>query len=160
LQPTNIEEKLVIRFAQSSDMKTILSLIKELADYEKLSDRVITTEEKLEQSIFSDERFVEILLAEVNNKAVGYALFFKNYSTFLGKAGIYLEDLFVKPSYRGKGIGKALLIKIISIAKERNYGRVEWSVLDWNLPAIDFYKKMGAEPLEEWKIFRLTSDKF
>lgn len=155
-----MEERLVIRFAQSSDVKTILELIKELAEYEKLSDRVIATEEKLERSIFGNEKFVEILLAEVNNKSVGYALFFKNYSTFLGKPGIYLEDLFVKPSYRGKGIGKALLRKIISIAKERNYGRVEWSVLDWNLSAIDFYKKMGAEPLEEWKVFRLTSDKF
>lgn len=155
-----MEEKLVIRFAQSSDAKIILALIKELAEYEKLSDRVIATEEKLERSIFGNEKFVEILLAEVNNKSVGYALFFKNYSTFLGKPGIYLEDLFVKPSYRGKGIGKALLSKIISIAKERNYGRVEWSVLDWNLSAIDFYKKMGAEPLEEWKVFRLTSDKF
>jgi GNAT superfamily N-acetyltransferase len=155
-----MEERLVIRFAQSSDVKTILELIKELAEYEKLSDRVIATEEKLERSIFGNEKFVEILLAEVNNKSVGYALFFKNYSTFLGKPGIYLEDLFVKPSYRGKGIGKALLSKIISIAKERNYGRVEWSVLDWNLSAIDFYKKMGAEPLEEWKVFRLTSDKF
>lgn len=155
-----MEERLVIRFAQSSDVKTILELIKELAEYERLSDRVIATEEKLERSIFGNEKFVEILLAEVNNKSVGYALFFKNYSTFLGKPGIYLEDLFVKPSYRGKGIGKALLSKIISIAKERNYGRVEWSVLDWNLSAIDFYKKMGAEPLEEWKVFRLTSDKF
>jgi len=155
-----MEEKLVIRFAQSSDAKIILALIKELAEYEKLSDRVIATEEKLERSIFGNEKFVEILLAEVNNKSVGYALFFKNYSTFLGKPGIYLEDLFVKPSYRGKGIGKALLSKIISIAKERKYGRVEWSVLDWNLSAIDFYKKMGAEPLEEWKVFRLTSDKF
>lgn len=155
-----MEERLVIRFAQSSDVKTILELIKELAEYEKLSDRVIATEEKLERSIFGNEKFVEILLAEVNNKSVGYALFFKNYSTFLGKPGIYLEDLFVKPSYRGKGIGKALLSKIISIAKERNYGRVEWSVLNWNLSAIDFYKKMGAEPLEEWKVFRLTSDKF
>lgn len=155
-----MEERLVIRFAQSSDVKTILELIKELAEYEKLSDRVIATEEKLERSIFGNEKFVEILLAEVNNESVGYALFFKNYSTFLGKPGIYLEDLFVKPSYRGKGIGKALLSKIISIAKERNYGRVEFSVLDWNLSAIDFYKKMGAEPLEEWKVFRLTSDKF
>lgn len=155
-----MEEKLLIRFANSSDVKIILALIKELAEYEKLSDRVIATEEKLERSIFGNEKFVEILLAEVNNESVGYALFFKNYSTFLGKPGIYLEDLFVKPSYRGKGIGKALFSKIISIAKERNYGRVEWSVLDWNLSAIDFYKKMGAEPLEEWKVFRLASDKF
>ena len=99
-------------------------------------------------------------LAEFENKIVGQALFFKNFSTFLGKPGIYLEDLYVKPEFRSKGIGKALLIKIISIAKERNYGRVEWSVLDWNESAIDFYKRLGAEPLNDWTIFRLTSDKF
>lgn len=160
MQLTNRQEKLVIRYAQSSDVKIILALIKELAKYEKLSDKVTATEDLLELSLFGTEKFVEILLAEVNQKPVGYALFFKNYSTFLGKSGIYLEDLFVKPSYRGKGIGKSLLNKIISIAKERNYGRVEWSVLNWNLPAIDFYKKMGAEHLEDWKVFRLTSDKF
>lgn len=155
-----MDKKINIRFAKRSDAKTILTLIKELAEYEKLSDKVTATEENLEQTIFSGEDFVEILIAEYENIPVGYALFFKNYSTFLGRAGIYLEDLFVKTSYRGKGIGKELLKKIISVAKERDYGRVEWSVLDWNLPAIDFYKKMGAEPLEEWKVFRLTSDKF
>lgn len=155
-----MEKKLTIRFAQESDIPIVFSLIKELAEYEKLSEKVTTSEEMLKQSIFCSEKFVEILLAEYENSAVGYALFFKNYSTFLGKAGIYLEDLFVKPDFRNKGIGKALLYKIISIAKERNYGRVEWAVLDWNLPAIDFYKKMGAELLEEWRVFRLTSDKF
>lgn len=155
-----MDKKINIRFAKRSDARTILTLINELAEYEKLSDEVTATEENLEQTIFSGETFVEILIAEYENIPVGYALFFKNYSTFLGKAGIYLEDLFVKTSYRGKGIGKELLKKIISVAKERDYGRVEWSVLDWNLPAIDFYKKMGAEPLEEWKVFRLTSDKF
>ncbi|MDT3697657.1 MAG: GNAT family N-acetyltransferase [Ignavibacterium sp.] len=149
-----------IRFAEKSDTPIIYSLIKKLAEYEKLSDIVITTEEKLKQSIFDNEKFVEVLIAEFDGKAVGYALFFKNYSTFLGKAGIYLEDLFVLPNYRGKGIGKSLLKKIISIAKERDYGRVEWSVLDWNVSAIDFYKKIGAKPLEEWIAFRLTSDKF
>lgn len=155
-----MEKKLTIRFAQESDIPIVFSLIKELAEYEKLSEKVTTSEEMLKQSIFCDEKFVEILLAEYDNYAVGYALFFKNYSTFLGKAGIYLEDLFVKPDFRNKGIGKALLNKIISIAKERDYGRVEWAVLDWNLPAIDFYKKMGAELLDEWRVFRLTSDKF
>lgn len=149
-----------IRYADKSDVPIIFSLIKKLAEYEKLSDKVLTTEEKLEGSIFGNEKFVEILIAEFDGKAVGYALFFKNYSTFLGKAGIYLEDLFVLPDYRGKGIGKSLLKKVISIAKERDYGRVEWSVLDWNEPAIEFYQKIGAESLEEWKIFRLTSDKF
>ncbi|HMN18308.1 MAG TPA: GNAT family N-acetyltransferase [Ignavibacteriaceae bacterium] len=151
---------LIIRFAEKSDTPIIFSLIKQLAEYEKLSDKVITTEEKIKQSIFGNNQFIEVLIAEFEGKAVGYALFFKNYSTFLGKAGIYLEDLFVLPDYRGKGIGKSLLKKIISIAKQRDYGRVEWSVLDWNVSAIEIYKKIGAEPLDEWKIFRLTSDKF
>ncbi|GIK22346.1 MAG: N-acetyltransferase [Ignavibacteriota bacterium] len=151
---------LIIRFAEKSDTPIIFSLIKQLAEYEKLSDKVITTEEKIKQSIFGNDQFIEVLIAEFEGKAVGYALFFKNYSTFLGKAGIYLEDLFVLPDYRGKGIGKSLLKKIISIAKQRDYGRVEWSVLDWNVSAIEIYKKIGAEPLDEWKIFRLTSDKF
>ncbi|HOJ07689.1 MAG: GNAT family N-acetyltransferase [Ignavibacteriota bacterium] len=151
---------LIIRFAEKSDTPIIFSLIRQLAEYEKLSDKVITTEEKIKQSIFGNDQFIEVLIAEFEGKAVGYALFFKNYSTFLGKAGIYLEDLFVLPDYRGKGIGKSLLKKIISIAKQRDYGRVEWSVLDWNVSAIEIYKKIGAEPLDEWKIFRLTSDKF
>ncbi|KAB2851662.1 MAG: GNAT family N-acetyltransferase [Ignavibacterium sp.] len=151
---------LIIRFAEKSDTPIIFSLIKQLAEYEKLSDKVITTEEKIKQSIFGNDQFIEVLIAEFEGKAVGYALFFKNYSTFLGKAGIYLEDLFILPDYRGKGIGKSLLKKIISIAKQRDYGRVEWSVLDWNVSAIEIYKKIGAEPLDEWKIFRLTSDKF
>lgn len=151
---------LIIRFAEKSDTPIIFSLIKQLAEYEKLSDKVKTTEEKIKQSIFGNDQFIEVLIAEFEGKAVGYALFFKNYSTFLGKAGIYLEDLFVLPDYRGKGICKSLLKKIISIAKQRDYGRVEWSVLDWNVSAIEIYKKIGAEPLDEWKIFRLTSDKF
>ncbi|MCZ7610451.1 MAG: GNAT family N-acetyltransferase [Ignavibacterium sp.] len=150
---------LIIRFAEKSDTPIIFSLIKQLAEYEKLLDKVITTEERIKQSIFGNNQFIEVLIAEFEGKAVGYALFFKNYSTFLGKAGIYLEDLFVLPDYRGKGIGKSLLKKIISIAKQRDYGRVEWSVLDWNVSAIEIYKKIGAEPLDEWKIFRLTSDK-
>ena len=152
--------KLNIRFANESDLIEIFSLIKELAEYEKLSHLVSTNEVELKDHLFGKDRFVEILLAEYENKIVGQALFFKNFSTFLGKPGIYLEDLFVKPDFRGKGIGKALLEKIISIAKERNYGRVEWSVLDWNESAIDFYKKMGAEILDEWKICRVISDKF
>ncbi|MDP2362443.1 MAG: GNAT family N-acetyltransferase, partial [Ignavibacteria bacterium] len=112
------------------------------------------------KTLFGEDKFVEILIAEYDGKVVGQALFFKNFSTFLGKPGIYLEDLYVKPELRGKGIGKALLDKIISFAKERNYGRVEWSVLDWNESAIDFYRKIGAKSLDDWTIFRLTSDKF
>lgn len=151
---------LIIRFAEVDDTADIFSLINELASYEKLSHLITTSVDELKINLFGKEKFVEILIAEYDNKIVGQALFFKNFSTFLGKPGIYIEDLFVKPDFRGKGIGKALLEKIISIAKERNYGRVEWSVLDWNESAIDFYKKMGAEILDEWKICRVISDKF
>lgn len=155
-----MKNKIFIRSATEKDVPVIFALIKELAEYEKLTDQIKTTEDELRKTLFGKDRFVEILLAEYDNKIVGQALFLKNFSTFLGKPGIYLEDLYVKPDLRGKGIGKALLDKIISIAKERNYGRVEWSVLDWNEPAIDFYKKIGAKPLDDWTIFRLTSDKF
>lgn len=152
--------QLQIRFAEVSDLQNIFSLIKELADYEKLSHLLSTSEDELKGHLFGKDRFVEVLIAEFENKIVGQALFFKNFSTFLGKPGIYLEDLYVKPEYRGKGIGKSLLEKIFSIAKERNYGRVEWAVLDWNAPAIKFYKNIGAEILDEWKICRVTLDKF
>lgn len=155
-----MNDKLVIRKAIPNDISTIIELIKELAEYEKLSHLVITSEDGLKQSLFGEDKFVEVYIAEYDGMVAGQALFFRNYSTFLGKPGIYLEDLYVKPEYRGKGIGKALLMKIISIAKERNYGRVEWSVLDWNKPAIDFYNSLGAVMLDDWKIFRLTSDKF
>lgn len=155
-----MENKLFIRFAKKEDVGSIFSLIKELAEFEKLSDQISTSESELEKTLFGDGNFVEILIAEFEGKIVGYALFFKNFSTFLGKPGIYLEDLYVKQNMRGKGIGKSLLEKIIAIAKQRNYGRVEWSVLDWNQSAIDFYKKIGAVQLQDWTIFRLTSDKF
>jgi GNAT superfamily N-acetyltransferase len=155
-----MENKILIRSATEEDVPAIFSLIKELADYEKLSDQVVTTEDELKKVLFGKNNFVEILIAEYEGQIVGQALYFKNFSTFLGKPGIYLEDLYVKPEMRSKGIGKALLDKIISLAKERNYGRVEWSVLDWNNSAIDFYKKIGAKPLNDWTIFRLTSDKF
>jgi GNAT superfamily N-acetyltransferase len=155
-----MDSKIFIRTADEKDVPVIFSLIKELAEYEKLSDQISTSEKQLRETLFGDERFVEVLIAEFDGMMVGYALFFKNFSTFLGKPGIYLEDLYVKPEMRGKGIGKALLDRIISTAKQRNYGRVEWSVLDWNESAIDFYLKIGAKPLNDWKIFRLTSDKF
>lgn len=155
-----MDNKIFIRTANENDVPAIFALIKELAEFEKLADQIKTTENELHKTLFGDDRFVEILLAEVSGQIVGQALFFNNFSTFLGKPGIYLEDLYVKPEMRGKGIGKMLLDKIISIAKERNYGRVEWSVLNWNESAIDFYKKIGAEPLDDWTLFRLTSDKF
>lgn len=155
-----MDKKIFIRSATENDVPVIFALIKKLAEFEKLADQIKTSEAELRNTLFGKDKFVEILLAEYDNIIVGQALFFKNFSTFLGKPGIYLEDLYVKPDMRGKGIGKALLDKIISIAKERNYGRVEWSVLDWNEPAIDFYKKIGAKPLDDWNIFRLTADKF
>ncbi|HMN47888.1 MAG TPA: GNAT family N-acetyltransferase [Ignavibacteriaceae bacterium] len=155
-----MQEKLIIRKAEESDSQKIIGLIKELAEYEKLLHLVKTSEDDIRNALFGKDKFVEVLIAEFDGELAGQALFFKNFSTFLGKPGIYLEDLYVKPEFRGKGIGKALLQKLISIAKERNYGRVEWCVLDWNKPAIDFYKSIGAVELEEWKFFRLTSDKF
>lgn len=155
-----MNNKLVIRPAEEKDASDIIKLIKELAEYEKLSDMVVVSEDDIKKVAFGKDKFVEILIAEYEGNFAGQALFFNNFSTFLGKPGIYLEDLVVEPKYRGKGIGKALLQKIIDLAKERNYGRVEWSVLDWNEPAIKFYQNIGAEMMETWKLFRLTSDKF
>ncbi len=157
---TNITDTIKIRFATESDIKTILELIKELAHYEKLSNEVSADEIKLKNTLFGKTKYAEVLLAEYNGEPVGHALFFYNYSTFLAKPGIYLEDLFVKPEFRGKGIGKHLLDKLIQIAKEKNCGRVEWAVLDWNESAIRFYENLGAKMMKEWKVFRLTEDKF
>ncbi len=155
-----MKENLCVRKAVPADVPIILGLIKELAEYEKLVHELKTTEQDLHQILFGNNSFVEVLIAEYNNQVAGYALFFHNFSTFVGKPGLYLEDLYVKPELRSKGIGKILLEKIISIAKERNCGRVEWSVLDWNTSAIEFYKSRGAISLDEWTIFRLTEDKF
>jgi len=155
-----MDDKIIIRTATENDVNSIFALIKELAEYEKLSNQISTSAKQLKETLFGEERFVEVLVAVFDKEIVGYALFFKNFSTFLGKPGIYLEDLYVKLEMRSKGIGKALLDKIISIAKERNYGRVEWSVLDWNESAIEFYKKIGAKSLDDWMIFRLTKNKF
>lgn len=151
---------LTIRKAEKKDIPIILQLIKELAEYEKLLHQVITIEEDLTKVLFDENSFVNVLLAEYDGEIAGQALFFYNFSTFIGKPGLYLEDLYVKPEFRSKGIGKALLLEVIKTAKERDCGRVEWVVLDWNKPAIDFYKGIGAIPLDEWTIFRLTSDKF
>ena len=143
-----------IRFATETDVKTILEFIKELASYENLLDEVVATEELLKEWIFEKKK-AEVLLLEVENKPVGFALFFHNFSTFLGKAGIYLEDLFVKKEYRGKGYGKALLKELAKIAVKRGCGRLEWSCLDWNKPSIDFYLSLSAKPMDEWTIYRL-----
>lgn len=155
----NMNTALKIKKASVKDVPLILSLIKELAEYEKLLNEVIVTGKDLKKCLFGTKKYAEVLIAYYENKPVGMALFFHNYSTFVGKPGIYLEDLYVKPDYRGKGIGKALLLELIKLAKKRNCGRVEWAVLDWNKPAIDFYEKLGAEMKDSWRIFRLTSDK-
>lgn len=152
-------EKIIIRFAVIDDTPTILHLIKELSVYEKLSHTMINNEDFLKENLFGKRKFAEVLIAEFDNQPVGFALFFHNYSTFVGKPGIYLEDLFVQPEMRGKGIGKKLFLELVKIAKERNCGRVEWSVLNWNTPAIDFYKSMGAIPMDDWTVYRLTGDK-
>jgi len=151
---------ITLREATVEDVSLILDFIKELATYEKLIDQVKTTEENLKESLFGNQKFAEVIIAEYNGKPAGQALFYHNFSTFLGKLGIYLEDLYVRPVFRGKGIGKALLLRVIEIAKERKCGRVEWAVLDWNKPAINFYKNLEAVPMDEWTIFRLTEDKF
>lgn len=133
-------------------------MIRGLAEYEKLSHMVTATEDALRRTLFNERPAAEVLLASLDGSVVGFALFFINYSTFLGKPGIYLEDLFVKPEARGSGVGFALLRELARIARDRDYGRVEWSVLDWNEPAIGFYKKLGALPMDEWTMFRLTGD--
>ena len=149
---------LEIRSATESDVPLILQFIRDLAVYEKLEHKVIATEETVRRTLFGSPRFAEVVFAVVDGKEVGFALFFHNYSTFLGQPGIYLEDLFVKPESRGRGIGKALLGHLAKLAKERGCGRVEWAVLDWNTPSINFYKSIGAVPLSDWIVFRLTGD--
>lgn len=148
---------MTFRFAERKDSGLILSFIKGLASYEKMLDQVVATEEQLEQWIF-DKRNAEVIFACEDGKEVGFALFFHNFSTFLGRAGIYLEDLFVLPEYRGKGYGKALLRKLAQIAVERECGRLEWWCLDWNKPSIDFYLSLGAKPMDEWTVYRVTGE--
>ena len=146
-----------IRNAERKDIPLILSFIRRLAEYEKMSDEVIATEEGLEEWIF-DKQKAEVIFAVEDGKEVGFALYFHNFSTFVGKAGIYLEDLFVLPEYRGKGYGKALLTRLAETAVERGCGRLEWSCLDWNKPSIDFYLSMGAVPMNGWTTYRLAGE--
>jgi GNAT superfamily N-acetyltransferase len=148
-----------IRNATPDDVPQLFELIKALAAYEKLSHLVTGTTAALEEHLFGERPYIEAIVAEFENKAVGFALFFWNYSTFLTKPGIYLEDIFVLPEYRRLGIGKALLTRVAKIASERNAGRLEWSVLDWNENAIVFYQRFGASVLPEWRICRITEDK-
>lgn len=146
-----------IRQADINDVSTILLFIKELAEYENMSDQVVATEELLEEWLFEKKK-AEVLLAMEGDTPVGFALYFYNFSTFLGRAGIYLEDLFVKKEYRGKGYGKALLKELARIAVSQGCGRLEWCCLDWNQPSIDFYLSLGARPMDDWTQYRLTGD--
>ncbi|MDO5441521.1 MAG: GNAT family N-acetyltransferase [Bacillota bacterium] len=143
------------RFANENDVNLILEFIKSLADYEHMLDQVVATPELLKEWIF-DKKKAEVIFVLEGDKEVGFALFFHNFSTFLGRAGLYLEDLFVLPEYRGKGYGKALLTKLAAIANERGCGRFEWWCLDWNTPSIEFYKSMGAEPMSDWTVYRIS----
>ena len=143
-----------VRFAESGDKDLILSLIRELAEYEKLSHEVRVTAGLLEKNLFTERRSAEVVLACENGQPVGFAVFFHNFSTFEGKPGLFLEDLFIRPAYRGRGYGKALMLFLARLAVERDCARLEWSVLDWNKPALDFYRSLGAVPMDEWTVQR------
>ena len=145
------------RYAEEKDVPLILQFIKDLAEYEHMLDEVVATEELLTEWIFQKEK-AEVIFVLEDGKEVGFALFFHNFSTFLGRAGLYLEDLYVKPEYRHKGYGKGLLKKLAQIAVERGCGRLEWWCLDWNQPSIDFYLSLGAEPMEDWTVYRIAGD--
>ena len=144
-----------IRAATREDVPIILQLIRDLAEYERAPGEVTTTEEQLADVLFGERRAAEVLLAFENDAPVGFAVFFQNFSTWLGQPGLYLEDLFVKPEARGKGYGRSLLVHLAKIARDRGCGRMEWAVLDWNEPAIQFYRALGATPMDEWTVFRL-----
>ena len=145
-----------VREASEGDLPLILSFVHELAEYEKLSHEVVATEDGLRESLFGERRYAEVLVAEHDGAPAGFALYFHNFSTFLGKPGIYLEDLYVKPAFRGAGIGKKLLVNLARLAKERGCGRLEWWVLDWNESSIGFYRKLGAVPMDDWTVYRVS----
>jgi GNAT superfamily N-acetyltransferase len=153
----NPGEKVSFRIAERKDCGLILQFVKELADYEKMSDEVTATEEMFQEWIF-DKHAAEVIFIMENGREAGFALYFYNFSTFVGRAGLYLEDIFVKPEFRGKGYGKALLDKLADIAIEKGCGRFEWVCLDWNEPSIRFYRSMGARPMSEWTIYRLDGE--
>lgn len=146
-----------LRFAEIKDVPLILGFIKELANYEQMSNEVVATEENLKESLF-ERKMAEVIIGEYKSKPVAFALFFHNFSTFLGRPGIYLEDLYVKPEMRGKGIGTIMLSFLAKLCVERKCGRLEWCCLDWNEPAIEFYKQMGAAPMDEWTVYRVCGD--
>lgn len=155
--PTRIKS-FFIRKAEPADVPLILSFIRELAEYEQLSHEVVATEALLKETLFGEQRTAEVLIGEYQGTPAVFALFFHNFSTFLGRPGIYLEDLFVKQPFRGKGLGKCMFTYLGHLAGQRGCGRLEWWVLDWNTPAIDFYKSMQAVPMDEWTVFRITGD--
>jgi len=150
--------KFVIRPAHVEDVPIILQLIRDLATYERAPDEVVATEEQLVDVLFGERPVAEVLLAFEKESPVGFAVYFYNFSTWLARPGLYLEDLFVKPEKRGKGYGRALLVELAKIARDRGCGRMEWAVLNWNEPAIKFYQTLGAKPMNEWTVFRLTRD--
>ncbi len=152
-----MENKLTFRYAVRKDIPLILQFIRDLAEYEKLLDEVVADESTLEEWIF-DQKKAEVIFAMKEGKEIGFALFFHNFSTFLGRAGLYLEDLFVLPEYRGKGYGKQILQKLAAIAVQRKCGRLEWWCLDWNQSSIDFYLSLGAEPMSDWTVYRFSGD--
>ena len=148
----------MIRPATPADVPTIARLIRDLAEYERLADKVVLKESDLREHLFGPRPYAEVLLAEDAGSVVGFALFFHSYSTFLGKPGIYLEDLFVKPEHRGKGHGKGLLVALARLTIERDCGRIEWSVLNWNAPSIQFYLRLDARRMDEWTVYRLSGE--
>ena len=151
-------DPLTIRFATAQDVSLVHRLIRGLAEYERLADEAVVTEADVRVSLFGEKPDAEVLIAELDGAAAGFALFFHNYSTFLGRRGLYLEDLFVVPEYRGRGIGRALMARLARLALERNCGRFEWWVLDWNEPAIRFYRSIGARAMDEWTVYRLAGE--
>jgi GNAT superfamily N-acetyltransferase len=154
----NSQNNFEIRLARVEDVPLILELIRDLATYERAPNEVTATEEQLADVLFGEKPVAEVLLAFEGKSPVGFAVFFHNFSTWLGRPGLYLEDLFVKPERRGKGYGRALLVDLAQVARDRGCGRMEWAVLNWNEPAIKFYRALGAKPLDEWTVFRLTRD--
>ena len=152
------ESPISIRQASIADVPLVLRFIRELADYERLGDQVVATEEGLAATLFGDTPRAEVVFATIDGAEAGFALFFHNYSTFLGRLGIYLEDLYVRPELRGRGVGRALLGHLARLAAERGCGRLEWSVLDWNEPALAFYRSIGAKPVEGWTVHRIAGD--
>jgi GNAT superfamily N-acetyltransferase len=151
-----MSSNIAIRPAAPGDASTIYALVCELADYERLRHKVVSTEADFQRALFGPRPECEAVVASLDGADIGFALFFHNFSTFAGRRGLYLEDLYVKPTARGHGVGKALLLHLVALARERNCARMEWAALEWNTPAIDFYKGLGAEQLDDWRLFRLT----